>query len=159
MYYVPTHLKGMNRRLVYEALANVGRISRADLARATGISAPTIGKIVSFFEKSGIVSEIGVGTSEMGRKPKLLRFNNESYFTIGVEFEGDDLKVGIIDLLGNIKVFTQMPASASFDQLMQGELAGAIKATLRDARVPMSRIWGVGIGIPGVVNLERQTIS
>lgn len=159
MYYVPAHLKGMNRRLVYEALANVGRISRAELARMTGISAPTIGKIVSFFVKSGIASEIGEGASEMGRKPKLLRFNSESYFTIGVEFEGDGLKVGVIDLLGSIKAFQQMPAKASFDEMMQGELATAIKSTLRDARLPMSRIWGVGIGIPGVVNVERQTIS
>lgn len=159
MYYVPTHLKGMNRRLVYEALANVGRISRAELARMTGISAPTVGKIVSFFVKSGIASEIGEGASEMGRKPKLLRFNSESYFTIGVEFEGDGLKVGVIDLLGNIKAFQQMPAKASFDKMMQGELAAAIKLTLRDARLPMSRIWGVGIGIPGVVDIERRTIS
>lgn len=159
MYYVPTHLKGMNRRLVYEALANVGRISRADLARMTGISAPTIGKIVSFFVKSGIASETGEGVSEMGRRPKLLRFNNESFFTIGVEFEGDGLKVGVIDLLGNIKAFRQTPASASFDEMMRGELAAAIKATLREARLPMSRIWGVGIGIPGVVNIERKTIS
>jgi predicted NBD/HSP70 family sugar kinase len=149
----------MNRRLAYEALANAGRLSRADLARMTGISAPTIGKIVSFFVKTGIVSEIGEGASEMGRKPKLLQFNKESYYTIGVEFEGDGLKVGIIDLLGNIKVFHQMAATASFDEMMQGKLAAAIKSTLREARVPASRIWGVGIGIPGVVNIERRTIS
>lgn len=159
MFYVPTHLKGMNRRLVYDALAAVGRISRAELSRMTGISAPTIGKIVSFFVESGIASEIGEGASEMGRKPKLLRFNSDSYFTIGVEFEGDQLKVGVIDLLGNIKAFQQTPAKSSFDVMMQGHLAAAIKATLRDARLPMSRIWGVGIGIPGVVDIEQQTIS
>ena len=159
MLYVPTHLKGMNRRLVYETLANVGRISRAELARSTGISAPTIGKIVSFLVESGIASEIGEGQSEMGRKPKLLRFNNESYFTIGVEFEGHGLKVGVIDLLGNIKALRQMSVKSSFDAMMQGELAASIKATLREARLPMSRIWGVGIGIPGVVDLEHQTIS
>lgn len=159
MFYVPTHLKGMNRRLVYEALANVGRVSRAELARTTGISAPTIGKIVSFFVETGIASEIGEGPSEMGRKPKLLRFNSDSYFTIGVEFEGDGLKVGIIDLSGNIKALQQMSAKPSFDAMMQGQLAAAIKATLREARLPMSRIWGVGIGIPGVVDLKRQTIS
>jgi predicted NBD/HSP70 family sugar kinase len=149
----------MNRRLVYETLANVGRISRAELARTTGISAPTIGKIVSFFVETGIASEIGEGASEMGRKPKLLRFNSESYFTIGVEFEGDGLKVGVIDLLGNIKAFQQMTVASSFDAMMQGELAKAIKDTLRDARLPISRVWGVGIGIPGVVNVDRQTIS
>jgi predicted NBD/HSP70 family sugar kinase len=159
VFYVPTHLKGMNRRLVYEALANVGRISRAELARSTGISAPTIGKIVSFFVESGIASEMGEGTSEMGRKPQMLRFNNESFFTIGVEFEGDGLKVGVIDLLGNLKAFQQMPAKSSFDAMMQGELAASIKATLREARLPMSRIWGVGIGIPGVVDVGHQTIS
>ncbi len=149
----------MNRRLVYEALANVGRISRAELARMTGISAPTIGKIVSFFVESGIASEVGEGPSEMGRRPKLLSFNSESFFTIGVEFEGDGLKVGVIDLLGNIKAFRQTAVAASFDDMMRGELATQIKATLRDARLPMNRIWGVGIGIPGVVNIDRRTIG
>jgi predicted NBD/HSP70 family sugar kinase len=149
----------MNRRRVYDTLANVGRISRAELARVTGISAPTVGKIVSFFVKSGIASEIGEGASEMGRRPKLLRFNSESYYAIGVEFEGDGLKVGVVDLLGNIKALAQMPAKSSFDAMMQGELAAAIKLALRNARLPMSRIWGVGIGIPGVVNTTRQTIS
>ncbi len=159
MYYVPAHLKGMNRRVVYETLASVGRISRAELARVTGISAPTIGKIVSFFVKSGLVSEIGDGESETGRPPKILSFNSESFFTVGVEFEGDGLKVGVTDLLGNIKAFQQLPAKASFDDMMQGELAAAIKSTLRSTRLPMQRVWGVGIGIPGVVNVERKTIS
>jgi predicted NBD/HSP70 family sugar kinase len=52
-----------------------------------------------------------------------------------------------------------MPAKADFDDMMRDELASAIKGTLRDARVPISRIWGVGIGIPGVVNIDRRTIS
>lgn len=159
MYYVPTHLKGMNRRLVYDALARAGEISRAELARVTGISAPTVGKIVLFFVERGIVSEIGTGASEMGRKPKLLRFNADAYFTVGVDFEGGYLKIGIVDLLGNIKSFEQIPVKASFDELMAEKLAASIGDRLRAAGIAADRIWGVGIGIPGVVDVERRTIN
>lgn len=159
MYYVPTHLKGMNRKIVYEALASVDQISRAELSRQTGISAPTVGKIISFFVESGIVGEAGEGATDLGRKPQMLRFNSESFFTIGVEFDGGSLKAGVVDLLGRVKATRKVPVSDDFDRIIRNDLAAAVKAAVRAAGVPMNRIWGVGVGIPGVVNIERHVIS
>ena len=159
MYFVPTHLKGMNRKIVYEALASVGHISRAELARQTGISAPTVGKIISFFVRSGIVSEAGDGELELGRKPHMLRFNSESFFTVGVEFEGGVLKVGLVDLLGRVKTIHQVPVASNFDTIVRKDFGGAIATVVRESRIPESRIWGVGIGIPGVVDAVRGVIN
>ena len=51
--YVPSHLKDMNRQIVYQIIKEKETTSKAELAKLTGISSPTVIKIVNFLiEKS-----------------------------------------------------------------------------------------------------------
>ena len=80
--YVASHLKDMNRKTVYRLLASVGEISKAEISRQTGISSPTVIKIVNFLLANGFITEAGEGDSALGRKPHILRFNPEAYYSI-----------------------------------------------------------------------------
>ena len=76
--FVPSDLKERNRATVYEILRASGGISKADIARESGISAPTVIKIIDYFTGLGLVREAGEGTGTLGRRPRLLRFDPEA---------------------------------------------------------------------------------
>ena len=73
---LPASLRRTNQRTVISLLLRLGSASRADLAKAAGISQPTAGKITTELLRLGIVkelsfsdteNEIGTGSPRLGR--------------------------------------------------------------------------------------------
>lgn len=157
--YVASHLRDMNRKTVFQLISNVGEISRAEISRRTGISAPTVLKIIDYFLENDFVFEAGEGESSLGRKPQLLKFNPEAAFSIGVEFEGNFLRIGIVDLHGKIKFYKQIRISNNFDDIVENDLKFYINSIIEEAKIPKHKILGVGLGIPGVVDPENNIVE
>src|SRR5579859_8189965 len=82
---LPSSLRRTNQRTVISLLLRLGSASRADLAKAAGISQPTAGKITTELLKLGILQEAGSaadsssaangGGSRLGRPGQLLRLD------------------------------------------------------------------------------------
>ncbi len=156
--YVASDLKDMNRRTVYNLLASEKEISRAEISRRTGISSPTVIKIINHFKELGFISFEGEGESKVGRKPQIVRFNQTAACSIGVDFEGDHLMIGIVDLLGhilNLKKFTVVP---DFVSTVREKLGTLIEQVIEQTDIKTNRIIGVGIGVPGSVSLDLKTV-
>jgi hypothetical protein len=148
----------MNRRTVYNLLASEKEISRAEISRRTGISSPTVIKIINHFKELGFISFEGEGESKVGRKPQIVRFNQTAACSIGVDFEGDHLMIGIVDLLGhilNLKKFTVVP---DFVSTVREKLGTLIEQVIEQTDIKTNRIIGVGIGVPGSVSLDLKTV-
>ena len=101
--YLATDLKVLNRQSVYRLMEKKEVISRSEIARITNISMPTVMKIAAYFLEKGIVSEAGDGVTAIGRKPQMLRFEPSAYYSVGIEYEGDYLRAGMVDLRGRIQ--------------------------------------------------------
>lgn len=149
----------MNRKKVYSLLAGTGEASRAEISRRTRISAPTVMKIVSFLISNEFVLEVGAGDSNLGRKPRILRFNPGCRHSIGVEFEGDFLKVGIVDLAGGLVGFRQIEVGKNFEHILRHELISTIRELIASSDVPSSTVIGLGMGIPGVVDADSGVLE
>jgi DNA-binding MarR family transcriptional regulator len=67
-----THTKEHNRNLVLKTIFSHENISRADIARMTNLTRSTVSDIVSDLIDGELVSEIGVGQSQVGKNPILL---------------------------------------------------------------------------------------
>ena len=102
--FIASDLKELNRKTVYMLLKSGETLSRAKIARKTGISAPTILKIIDYFLAKGLVEEIGNGSSNnrVGRKPMLLTFNPDAMYTVGVKYDGYYLQIGLVNLVGTV---------------------------------------------------------
>ena len=61
------------------------RIYRAEIARITGLSQPTVMKIVDEFMERGLVNVSGKGVSSGGKPPLMLEFKWDAYYIIGVD--------------------------------------------------------------------------
>ena len=77
-------------------------MTRPDISKKTGISMPTVIKIVDFLISKDILIEnpedMTVSDSGFGRKSQILRLNTKAYSTIGVYFEGNALRIGLVNM-------------------------------------------------------------
>lgn len=159
MAYIPQHLKEMNRLIVYKLLQQKNNLSKAEISRLTGISVPTVMKIIDYFKELGFVEEYGQGESLLGRKPHILNYIPYIAYAIGVEFAGIELKIGIVDFAGNICYIEKKSVLPDFNTIMSQELAKDIEEVINRSGISREKIKGTCIGAPGVVNVKQQTIA
>ena len=100
--YVQSHLKDMNRQVVYKLIRERQMTSKAEISKLTGISSPTVIKIVNFLQAQGLVIEAGEGETAIGRKPHMLTLNTDWKYSAVFFLEGDFLSMGLVDIMGNV---------------------------------------------------------
>ena len=149
-------LRDLNVSLLIELVRRAGTVSRADLARQSRLSAPTVSNIVDKLIKRGIFNEVSLAPSSGGRPPVLLSIDPKAGYVIGIKLRADGLTTVVCDL--DAQVVASRETEASF----VGNPAAAILAieqavlrVLRDAVVPQSKVLGVGIGLPGIIDTDR----
>src|SRR5215470_16818231 len=94
---LPASLRRTNQRTVISLLFRMGTASRADLAKAAGISQPTAGKIISELLELGILQEVDSSPSNghdgsrartkprLGRPGQLLRLDDKRPRFLAIE--------------------------------------------------------------------------
>lgn len=99
------HASEMRRRngaLLLEMIRREGPISRADLARKSGLTKPTVSSQMAALLRRGVVVEQGPGDSKArgGKRPTLVRFNADCGRLVGAEIGASRVRIELTDLNG-----------------------------------------------------------
>ena len=146
-------LRDLNVSLLIELVRQAGPISRAELARRSELSPATVSGIVAELLQRGIFLEAAVAPSSGGRPPVLLRLDPRAGYVVGIKLRGDGLTTVVCDL--EARVAATVEVGGSFVADPAAALTAIVTATrqvLRDARVPRSKVLGVGIGLSGLID-------
>ena len=142
-------IRRINRDLVTNSIIELGCVSRTELARKVGLAMPTVMRIVESLIEEGIVIEVGQGNSSGGRKPTLLRLNQDSMYFIGACIQRK-LKIVLSDAAGSIVCRHEVLGNYNnlsdniLDQIVEG-----VEQIIERSGVPREKIAGAGIGTPG----------
>ena len=161
--FAPTYLRCKNRDVVYRLLVQHKNLSKADIAKKTSLTFPTVSKVIMDFSRIGLVSETELAiTSEngLGRKGKIVHLEKNSYSTIGIFFEGNRLHIGLINLCHEVidQVYFPLlkdPTTPDDYLHISSKMTDAVYSLEKSH--PETKILGVGIGMPGVVDTEGKT--
>jgi predicted NBD/HSP70 family sugar kinase len=150
-------LRRLNRRRVINALRDHGMVSRAEIARRTGLSHSTVSSLVSELQSDGLVverEEPGAAHGEQGgRPPILLAFDASAGAALGIDFGHSHVRVAVSDLSSNI--LAERSAPMDIDHAAHEGLDVALELigeALDEAGVERSRVIGAGLGLPGPVD-------
>src|SRR6185437_198801 len=88
----PTLLKQLNSRQVLTLLRRNSPCSRADLVRLSGLSAPTVSSVVAYLQRKHLIKELGLGSSNGGRRPDMLCFDPSYGCVAGVDLGGSNIR-------------------------------------------------------------------
>ena len=152
-----TSIKSENTSTILRTIYETSDLSRADLVRLTGLTAPTISRIVSFLVEQGVVTESPGTSSGVGRKPVVLRFNGRSRYIVAIDFSWARVRVALMDLGGGILDHTERivdahgPIKTEFEKVFE-----SVQELLNRHRG--IRIIGMGFSAPGLINSEAGVV-
>lgn len=137
---------------VIVALRQRGALSRTDLARITGYSRAKMTAVVSKLVQRGILSEVGEGESQGGRRPRMLHFNPSQGYVAGVDLGATSIDVALADLGGTL-LERQGEAADVRDgpQAVLSRVCAVLLAMMQRRGITAEQIYAVGIGVPGPV--------
>jgi glucokinase-like ROK family protein len=158
-------LRELNRGRVIDALRGRGTASRAEIARATGLSRSTVSSIVSDLIEAGLLTEqaeaTGVAHGEAGgRPPVLLSLNPSAGLAVGVDFGHSHLRVAVSDLSHEVlaETWRELDTDHSAEEGLNAA-AELVDEVLDEAKAGRKGVIGVGMGLPGPINRSTGAVG
>jgi len=149
----------VNRQRLLDAIRRHGPISRADLAKRTALSPPTVsGLVEELVTDVGLLREVGIGASSGGRPPVLLEFNAEYGYLVGVDLGSRMLRVALTDLQGTVIARREERTNVESCQATVEQICSLIRATIKDAGRDLSKLFAIGIGAPGMTDVNSGRV-
>ena len=162
-----TGLRAYNERLMITAIRQAGALSKAEIARTTGLSGQAATVIVNSLLDEGLLVKRQKVRGRVGKPFTPIALNPEGAYSIGVKIGRRSLEVLLVDFSGSVVASRTTPYPAPFPSetmaLATGtamELIDSLKRGLR------TRIVGLGVAMPWVLHewsdvlgLEREAIA
>src|SRR5215469_14765755 len=147
-------VRDINRRIVLNLIPTRQPISRADLARASGLQRSTVSLIVEELVEENWVIEGPTGRLPRGRRPTFLRLNDDRVI-IGVDLRPIQITVALADVNGRFSSQETMPTPADPRAGIDGMIT-RIQHLLRSCRG--KKVEGIGISLPGRVDRASERL-
>lgn len=149
-------LKRINILAVLQVLRQASPISRADIARVTGLTPATVSNVVSIIAGAGMVREVGFGESDGGRPPVLVQFEPGAFYLAGVDLGCSKIIAVVTDLEG--KAISRARLDLHVNVGKEGivsRMFEAAREALREAGPAGNRIAGIGLSVPGLIDVAN----
>jgi predicted NBD/HSP70 family sugar kinase len=140
--------RNINRDIVLEIIRSNQPVSRAELARLSGLQRSTISLIIEQLIEEKWVREGATARRPRGRRPTLLGLN-EDLVVIAADVHPAQSSVAVIDLNG--RVLSRSLLSLGADPAAAAELLSDSILRLK-ATLPRKSVEGIGICLPGRVD-------
>lgn len=149
----------MNKRSVLGILRASGKTNRSEISNLTGLTPPTVTRIVDELINFNLAKYLGPGSSNGGRPSVVVEFKSSENLIIGIDLGATIIRGCLVDLeakfLSEIQVPTEIEngLNSVLEKLVEivNKLAGRVN--------PNQKIWGVGIGVAGLINHETGVVE
>jgi glucokinase-like ROK family protein len=153
-------IREINTSLILDALKGANAISKLDVAKAAGLSIPTVTKILSGMLRVGVVQEAGIGDSDGGRRPMLYKLNRDGAFVIGSDIGDDHVNSIVVDFLGDRVAQATTPILLDDNEFaVFAKTIATISEAIEKSGKDRSRFLGMGIGLAGEIDTEEGIVK
>jgi glucokinase len=152
----PSLLRQTNAANILKLLRETGPCSRADLVRASGLSAPSVTNVVAHLASAGLIEPIGEGESSGGRPPDMLRFKADRGCIAGVDINAGRLRFLLTDLNGQQlgMVETSLSRRTATPEAVCAHIGETVRSLLRTQKQKLEQLLTVVVGVPAITNVE-----
>lgn len=149
--------KQNNRKLVLDYIQDKSEVVIADIASETGISKPTIQKVLRFYEDQGLVVTAGKGesTEEGGKKPLLYQFNKDFGSILTVHIGPSFIFGAIADMNADLRHTLFLERKHEDQEKLFQTVIDLLKDFLSHEFVLRCPPVSIVIAIPGIVDSEK----
>ena len=152
------HARSHNRRVVIETARLHGPLSRAEIARLTGLTSQTVSNIVDELEGAGMLKADAPRTGGRGQPATPLSIDPDGAYSVGLQFDHHGLTAVLVDLAGQVRRRLTAQISDLRPETAVAEMARSVKELRTKARIDWSRVIGAGLAMPGPFNPAGQRL-
>ena len=146
---------GVSPGALVERIRRQPGTTRADIVRATGVARSTVSQRVDELLASGLVEEGDEAPSTGGRRAVTLRLRAEAGLVLAADIGVTHCRAVVADLNGAVLHESRRDITiADGPERVLGRLLADFEAGIAEVDRPGSRVWGVGIGVPGPVEFS-----
>ncbi len=156
----PSVLRRTNALSILALLREAGTCSRADLVRASGLSAPTVTNVVKDLLAANLIEPLGEGESSGGRPPDMIRFKARRGCVLAAQITSDDIQFLLADLDGNElgKLTLSLADKKTTPEAVCGYIGEGLRTLLRKQRMTRDQLLVLVVGVPAITNVEEGVV-
>jgi glucokinase len=156
----PSVLRHANALNVLKLLREANSCSRADLVRASGLSAPTITNVVKDLLAANLIEPLGEGESSGGRPPDMIRFKAERGCVLAVEITARHLSFLLADLNGAQLEMHEVSLAdrKTTPDAICSYISQEVRQLLRKRKKTRDQLLAMVVGVPAITNVEQGIV-
>jgi predicted NBD/HSP70 family sugar kinase len=155
---VPSLLRALNERTVLDAVRLDGPISRAEVARTTGISRPTVSLVLRSLLEDGLVRETKHDPGGPHYGAVYYEADPDAAVVLGVDFGSRAVRTALCDLGGEVRAREEIRSRGSVEERIEA-LASSVRSLLRTAKVSGDLLENAVVALPAVVSPADGRVS
>lgn len=155
----PRLIRAMNQQLLLGHIRAASAVSRAELARRTGLSKPTVSLALANLESAGLVRASGVSTGTPGPNAVLYEVRPDAGYVLALDVGREYLRGAISDVAGTVLVRDAMATRAKSRRGRISELTRLADRMCATVDLTRADITQTVLGSPGVYDPGRDALS
>lgn len=149
-----------DKDLILTLIRSHGPISRVGIYELTSLRRSTISLLARQLLSEGWLLDAGRSDNPRGPKQILLQLNPKHRFIVGLELDDELVTAGVMDLEPAVShVISERTDLSHGRQGLIQQLQAAVRRVVAMSGLPWSRLMGIGIADPGLVDSRRGIIS
>ncbi len=149
-------IKQNNLKKIYLYIRKKSLATKQDISYDLQLSLPTVTKNLEYLAELGLISsDCKLDNKSGGRKPVAYSYVADAKVAIGLDITKNHIKSIIIDLDGNVIKYIYKRKVYRRDDEYLKLLGQSVETIIESAQLDRSKILGVGIAMPGLINQEK----
>lgn len=153
-------IKEANQYVALQCILNYGPVTIEEITDKTSLSRKTVIDSINRLNTDQLISIDGYASTG-GRPAKRYRINKDARYSIGIDFEFPNVRIGIADLFNNLVYADQIvfDLRCKANEALKGLLDG-IDTCVSVSGIAKDKIIGIGLGISGTIDKSAgQSLS
>lgn len=149
-----------NTRKLILKLLRQSPLSRAELARQTGLTRAAISQVTEELIRDGQILETEKAQmASRGRTPILMEVVPTAFYCIGVQLGRSKIRYGIADFAGNLVIRqTLVQENSACAEDILSKVAQGIEQLLQQTKISKDKVIGIGVSAPGPLDVMEGKI-
>lgn len=149
-------VRKFNTAVVLNTIRHNAPLSRAEVAKFTGLNRSTVSQIINALLERKLVQETILQSDRVGRPGLLLELNPSGGFAIGIEIGVDYISLVVTDFLANVlwRKRSKSDAHDSIEQILERAYQLTEEGLQKGYALKLTPL-GIGLGVPGLVDLQH----
>jgi len=155
----PSLLRAINERSVLEFVRRMGPVSRAQIARDSDLSKPTVSQALSSLLEAGLVREAGRASGKRGPAAILYELNPRAGWVVGIDIGRAWVRAAIANLSGDIVARRDERTMVKSQRALISQIGQIAHGLAAEAHIRWRQVTFATVGSPGVFHPAKGTVE